>query len=48
MIYHLQLTGQNVQETYMSNVSVIFQDDIHWERIVAFIVFSGSSSVACK
>ena len=47
MIYHLQLTGQNLQETYMSIVSVLFQDDIHWGRIVAFIVFSGSLAVYC-
>ena len=47
MIYHLQLTGQCLQETYMSIVSVIFQDDIHWGRIVAMIVFSGSLAVYC-
>ena len=47
ILYHLQLTSQNLKETYMSIVSEIFRDDIHWGRIVAFIVFSGSLAVYC-
>ena len=47
ILYHLQLTSQSLKETFMSIVSEIFRDDIHWGRIVAFIVFSGSLAVYC-
>ena len=47
ILNRLQLTNQNLKLTYETIVGEIFRDEIHWGRIVAFIVFSGTLAVYC-
>ena len=43
----LQLTNDNLSETYQTIVTEIFRDDVNWGRVLAFLVFSGSLAVYC-
>ena len=47
ILYRLQLNDENLQETYDTVVREIFSDGVHWGRILAFVVFSGSAAVYC-
>ncbi len=47
ILYRLQLNEENLQETYDTIVREIFSDGVHWGRILAFVVFSGSAAVFC-
>nr|CAF74919.1 Bcl-2 homology protein [Suberites domuncula] len=43
----LEIDQQNLRITYQTIVGEIFNDGVHWGRIVAFLVFSGHLAVHC-
>ena len=47
ILYHLQLTNENLKATYDTIVVEMFRDGIHWGRVVAFLVFSSKLAVFC-
>ena len=47
ILHRLQLNDENLQETYDTVVGEIFAEGVHWGRILAFVVFSGSAAVFC-
>ena len=47
ILVRLELTDENLSETYRVIVKELFLDGINWGRILAFLVFSGSLAVHC-
>ena len=47
ILNRLQLTTENLSETYRTVVKEMFATGINWGRILAFLVFSGSLAVYC-
>ena len=47
LLNRLQITNENLRVTYDTIVTEVFKDDIHWGRIISFLVFSGALAVYC-
>lgn len=47
ILTRLQLTNENLSETYQTIVKEMFIDGVNWGRILAFLVFAGSLAVYC-
>ena len=47
ILNRLQLTSENLSETYRTIVKEMFVDGVNWGRILAFLVFAGSLAVFC-
>ena len=47
ILVRLEVTNENLSETYRVIVKEMFMDGVNWGRILAFLVFSGSLAVHC-
>ena len=47
ILERLEINRDNLEGTYRDIVAEMFKDQIHWGRIIAFLVFSGSLAVYC-